>query len=87
MADNNTKVYHVLKRASDNLWTVKIAGGSKVIKTFKTKAEAEEYVDKMAKNQNATVLTHASKGAKKGKITSGSKNPKATAEKKDASNK
>ena len=33
-----TKVYHVGKRASDGKWTVKFAGGEKVIKTFATKA-------------------------------------------------
>ena len=45
-----TKVYHVGKRASDGKWTVKFAGGEKVIKTFATKAEAEAYVKVMAEN-------------------------------------
>ena len=62
------KVYHVSKRASDGLWTIKFAGGEKVIKTFKTKAEAIEYADTLKENQNGIVLTHASKGAKQGKI-------------------
>ena len=62
------KVYHVSKRASDNMWQVFIAGSDKVIKLFKTKVEAEEYVSKMAENQGATYLTHASKGANKGRI-------------------
>ena len=61
------KVYHVSKRASDNKWQVFIKGSDKVIKLFNTKVEAEEYCEKMAKNQGATLLVHNSKGAKKGK--------------------
>ena len=56
MAEKATKVYHVSKRASD-----------KVIKLFATKVEAEEYCEKMAKNQGATLMVHKSKGANKGK--------------------
>ena len=62
------KVYHVAKRESDGKWTVKFAGGEKVIKTFATKAEALQYADTLAENQGGTVLPHASKGANKGKI-------------------
>ncbi|MCF0113266.1 MAG: DUF2188 domain-containing protein [Bacilli bacterium] len=68
MADK--KIYHVTKRASDNMWTVHIQGSDKVIKCFKTKPEAEEYVKKMAENQGATMLVHNSKGARKGAIGS-----------------
>lgn len=67
MADAKGKVYHVSKRASDNKWQVFIRGSDKVIKLFSTKAEAEEYCAKMAKNQGATLLVHNSKGANKGK--------------------
>ena len=63
-----TKVYHVSKRASDGKWTVKFAGGEKVIKVFDTKAEAEAYTKKMAENQDGKVLVHNSKGANKGRI-------------------
>ncbi len=62
------RVYHVSKRASDKKWVVKFAGGEKVIKVFDTQKEALDYTNKMAENQGGTVLTHASKGAKKGKI-------------------
>ena len=65
---SGTKVYHVSKRASDNMWKVSIAGSDKVIKLFKTKVEAEEYCEKMAINQGATLQVHNSKGANKGKI-------------------
>lgn len=65
---NNTRVYHVSKRAEDGKWAVKFAGGEKAIKLFATKAEAEAYTKKMAENQGGVMLTHASKGKKKGKI-------------------
>ena len=62
-----SKVYHVSKRASDSKWQVFIRGSDKVIKLFDTKAEAEEYCERMAQNQGATLLFHKSKGASKGK--------------------
>lgn len=63
------KVYHVSKRASDNKWVIKFAGGEKAIKTFDTKQEAVTYIEFLVKsNKNAVVLTHASKGKKQGKI-------------------
>ncbi len=61
------KVYHVSKRPSDGKWQVFIKGSDKVIKLFATKAEAEDYCTKMAKNQGATLMVHNSKGANKGK--------------------
>lgn len=67
MADAK-KVYHVSKRAEDGKWVIKFAGGEKVIKIFGTKDEALAYADQLAENQGGTVLFHASKGAKAGKI-------------------
>ena len=67
MAAEKGKVYHVSKRASDGKWQVFIRGSDKVIKLFATKAEAEEYCEKMAKNQGATLMVHKSKGVNKGK--------------------
>lgn len=67
MADPK-KVYHVNKRAEDSKWTIKFAGGDKVIKLFNTKEEAMAYAKQLADNQGGTVLVHASKGANKGKI-------------------
>ena len=63
-----TKVYHVSKR-SDGKWQVFIRGSDKVIKLFDNKVSAEEYCEKMAKNQGATLLVHKSKGANKGKAS------------------
>ena len=64
----NNAAYHISKRAKDNKWQVFRAGSDKVIKLFDTKAEAEEYVKKMAENQGVGFLTHASKGKNKGRI-------------------
>ncbi|MGM9873713.1 MAG: DUF2188 domain-containing protein [Bacilli bacterium] len=68
---DETRVYHVSKRKEDDKWQVIGKGDTKAIKLFKTKAEAEEYAKKMAKNQEGAVLIHASKGKNKGKISSG----------------
>ncbi len=64
------KIYHVSKRAEDKKWAVKAAGSEKVIKLFDTKEEAMEYTEKMAENQGASFVSHASKGANKGRIQS-----------------
>lgn len=64
-----TRVYHVAKREEDGKWTVKFAGGKKVIKTFDTKKEAEAYTKTMAENQDGVMLFHKSKGANKGKLS------------------
>ena len=66
--DDPTKVYHINKRTSDKKWTIKFANGQKVIKLFDTKEEALAYAEELADKQNGTVLVHASKGKKKGKI-------------------
>ena len=67
MADQK-KVYHVSKRAEDGMWTIKFAGGERVIKLCKTKDEALAFAEQLAKNQGGIVQFHASKGANKGKI-------------------
>jgi len=63
-----SKAYHVSKR-EDGKWQVKLAKGKVAIKLFDTKAEALEYTKVMSENQGAAVRFHASKGAKKGKIS------------------
>ena len=59
--------YHLSKR-SDGLWQVFLTGSDKVIKTFKTKAEADVWVKEKSANTGRSVLSHNSKGANKGKI-------------------
>jgi len=61
------RTYHLVKR-EDGKWEVKFAKGQKAIKLFDTQAEALEYSKKMAKNQDGSVLIHASKGKNKGRI-------------------
>lgn len=73
MAEKNNAPYHVSKRASDNKWQVFRAGSDKVIKLFNTKVEAEAYVKQLSENQGVGFMTHASKGASKGKINNSSR--------------
>ena len=60
------KVYFVKK--VEGRWQVILREGSKVIKYFDTKVEAEEFARTTAKNQNGTFLVHAAKGKNKGKF-------------------
>ena len=59
--------YHLSKR-EDGKWQLFITGSDKVIKTFKTKAEAEVWLKEKSANTGRSVLAHNSKGANKGKI-------------------
>ena len=65
-----TKVYHLTKRKEDDMWAITFVGGSKPVKLFKTKKEAEEYLAVLTKNQGASALIRNSKGAKAGKFAS-----------------
>lgn len=69
-ANNGTKVYHLTKRKEDGMWAITFVGGKKPVKLFKTKKEAEEYLEVLTKNQGATALIRNSKGAKAGKFAS-----------------
>ncbi len=46
----------------DGGWQVKIEGGERATKRFNTKAEAEEYAKKVAKNQNTSVTRRKKDG-------------------------
>ena len=59
--------YHLSKR-EDGKWQVFLTGSDKVIKLFKTKAEADEWLKEKKANTGRSVLAHNSKGANKGKI-------------------
>jgi hypothetical protein len=61
--------YHLSKRVSDGKWQLFIAGSDKVMKTFNTKVEAEEYTYALAAKTGRKVLVHKSKGANKGKVS------------------
>ncbi len=55
------KTYHVAKRP-DGKWQVKLAGGQVAIKLFDTQAQAIEYADSLAENQDGSVRVHSLKG-------------------------
>ena len=70
MADEEKQAttYLVQKRATDNKWMVKNMGSDKVIKLFDTKKEAMEFTKARAERNDRSLLSRASKGAKKGKF-------------------
>lgn len=62
------RIYHVMKRAKDDRWIVKIAQSRKAIKIFDTQKEAIGHAEALARNNNGVVRVFASKGANKGRI-------------------
>ena len=66
-----TKVYHLTKRKDGwRRWAITFVGGSKAVKLFRTKKEAEDALKVLTENQGATALIKNSKGAKAGKFAS-----------------
>lgn len=57
------KVYHISKRKDDGKWQVKLAGGSKALKLFKTQAEAIDYAKALAETQEARIVIHKTDGS------------------------
>lgn len=66
--DEYDRIYHVMKRAKDDRWIVKIAQSRKAIKIFDTQKEAVAYAEVLAGNNKGVVRVFASKGANKGRI-------------------
>ncbi len=62
------RIYHIMKRAKDDRWIVKIAQSKKAIKIFDTQKEAIEFAEVLAGNNKGVVRVFASKGANKGRI-------------------
>lgn len=58
-----TKSYHVSKRKSDGMWQIKLAGGKKAIKLFRTQQEAIDYCKVLAEKQEANVTVHKKDGS------------------------
>ncbi len=59
------QIYHVTKRTNDENdreWKVFIQGSNKVIKIFKTQAEALEYAKKLRADKDTTVMLHGLDG-------------------------
>lgn len=67
-AKETDRIYHVMKRAKDDQWVVKIAQRKKAIRIFATQKEAIAYAEALATNNNGVVRVFASKGANKGRI-------------------
>lgn len=68
--EDSKKVYHLTKRKEDGMWAITFVGGTKAVKLFKTKKEAEEALKTLTENQGASALIRNSKGAKAGKFAS-----------------
>ena len=58
-----TKSYHVSKRKSDGMWQIKLAGGKKAIKLFRTQQEAIDYCKVLAEKQEANLTVHKKDGS------------------------
>jgi len=60
---DNAKTWHITKRTTDNKWQVKGEGNEKATKLFNTKAEAEDYVKTLKKNnEGSKVVSHKKDG-------------------------
>lgn len=57
------KSYHISKRKSDGMWQIKLAGGKKAIKLFRTQQEAIDYCKVLAEKQEAKVTVHKKDGS------------------------
>ncbi|MGN0803900.1 MAG: DUF2188 domain-containing protein [Candidatus Coproplasma sp.] len=58
-----TKAYHISKRKSDGMWQIKLAGGKKAIKLFRTQQEAIDYCKVLAEKQEARITIHKKDGS------------------------
>ena len=54
----SSKTYHVSKRKDDGKWQVKFANGKKALKLFDTQAEAINFAEEKADNQDANITIH-----------------------------
>ena len=67
------KFYTASKNASSGMWEIKLAqtkgAAGKVIAKFKTKPEAEKYIQTLTKNSGRKAVIHNSRGPAKGKAT------------------
>lgn len=67
------KFYTASKNASSNMWEIKLAqtkgAAGKVIAKFKTKPEAEDFINNLTSKNGRKAVIHNSKGAAKGRAT------------------
>ena len=57
---DKARVYHISK--NDDNWQVKLAGGEKAIKLFKTQKEAIDYANSLVETQGGSIRIHSLKG-------------------------
>ncbi|MCH5180938.1 MAG: DUF2188 domain-containing protein [Erysipelotrichales bacterium] len=57
---DKARVYHISK--NDENWQVKLAGGEKAIKLFKTQKEAIDYANSLVETQGGSIRIHSLKG-------------------------
>ena len=61
--EGKTRVYHIAQsKTVDGQWQVKLAGGDKAIKIFKTQKEAIEFAKGLIRTQGGSIRIHSMKG-------------------------
>ena len=61
--EGKTRVYHIAQsKTIDGQWQVKLAGGERAIKIFKTQKEAIEYAKGLVRTQGGSIRIHSMKG-------------------------
>ena len=61
--EGKTRVYHIAQsKTIDGQWQVKLAGGDKAIKIFKTQKEAIEFAKGLIRTQGGSIRIHSMKG-------------------------
>ena len=61
--EGKTRVYHISQsKTVDGQWQVKLAGGDKAIKIFKTQKEAIEFAKGLIRTQGGSIRIHSMKG-------------------------
>ena len=62
MAENKTPEVHELLFVKDKGWGIRRKGSEKIIKYFKTKVEATEYLVQVSENQGTSVIIRLKNG-------------------------
>lgn len=61
--EGKTRVYHISQSKNvDGQWQVKLAGGDRAIKIFKTQKEAIDYAKSLIRTQGGSIRIHSMKG-------------------------
>ncbi len=60
--NGKTRTYHITKQQSTGMWQVKLAGGQRAIKVFRTQKEAIEYAKGLVATQGGSIRVHSVNG-------------------------